>query len=91
MDERFGIPPAKLGITTVSTPHNLARATDDTGQDVTDLLRELDGKAVSTFGRGQFQGMTRDHYLELDLGDDAPMTGPLYLVDRAQSTTPNRR
>ena len=80
VDERFVIPPAKLGITTVKTPHNIARAIDDNGQDVTDLVSILDGKAVNTFGRGQFQGVTRDHYLEVDLGDDAPKSGPLYLV-----------
>ena len=80
VDERFVIPPAKLGITTVKTPHNIARAIDDNGQDVTELVSTLDGKAVNNFGRGQFQGVTRDHYLEVDLGDDAPKSGPLYLV-----------
>ena len=80
VDERFVIPPAKLGITTVATPHSIAHATDDMGQDVTELVRTLDGKAVSSFGRGQFQGVTRDHYLEVDLGDDAPKSGPLYLI-----------
>ncbi len=80
VDERFVIPPAKLGITTVATPHNIAYATDDNGQDVTDLVSTLDGRAVSSFGRGQFQGLTRDHYLEVDLGDDAPKSGPLYLI-----------
>ena len=35
---------------------------------------------MSSFGRGQFQGVTRDHYLEVDLGDDAPKSGPLYLI-----------
>jgi Tfp pilus assembly protein PilF len=80
VDERFVIPPAHLGITTVKTPHNISRAVDDTGQDVTDLVSTLDGKAVSSFGRGQFQGVTRDHYLEVDLGDDAPKDGPLYLI-----------
>ena len=80
VDERFVIPPAKLGITTVATPHEIARAVDDTGQDVTELVRTLDGRAVSSFGRGQFQGVTRDHYLEVDLGEDAPTNGPLYLI-----------
>jgi tetratricopeptide (TPR) repeat protein len=80
VDERFVIPPAKLGITTVATPQPIARAIDDTGQDVTGLVSTLDGKAVSSFGRGQFQGVTRDHYLEVDLGDDAPKSGPLYLI-----------
>jgi tetratricopeptide (TPR) repeat protein len=80
VDERFVIPPLKLGITTVATPHRIARAIDDTGQDVTDIVSTLDGKAVASFGRGQYQGITRDHYLEVDLGEDAPKSGPLFLI-----------
>jgi Tfp pilus assembly protein PilF len=80
VDERFVIPPAKLGFTTVSTPHKIAHATDDNGKDVTDIVNTLDGRALASFGRGQYQGITRDHYLEVDLGDDAPKSGPLYLI-----------
>jgi tetratricopeptide (TPR) repeat protein len=80
VDERFVIPPLKLGLTTVSTPHKIARAIDDTGQDVTDIVSTLDGRAVTSFGRGQYQGITRDHYLEVDLGEDAPKSGPLFLI-----------
>jgi len=80
VDERFVIPPLKLGLTTVASPHEIARAIDDTGQDVTDIVRTLDGKALASFGRGQYQGITRDHYLEVDLGEDAPKSGPLYLI-----------
>jgi tetratricopeptide (TPR) repeat protein len=80
VDERFVIPPAKLGFTTVASPHKIARATDDNGKDVTDIVSTLDGRALASFGRGQYQGITRDHYLEIDLGDDAPKRGPLYLI-----------
>ena len=80
VDERFSIPPPKLGVTTVATPHRIARATDDTGKDVTAIVDTLDGKALDDFGRGQYQGITRDHYLEVDLGEDAPKSGPLYLI-----------
>jgi Tfp pilus assembly protein PilF len=80
VDERFVVPPAKLGLTAVSTPHKLTSALDDNGQDVTDIVSTLDGKALDTFGRGQYQGLTRDHYLEVDLGKDAPQSGPLYLI-----------
>jgi tetratricopeptide (TPR) repeat protein len=80
VDERFVIPPLKLGLTTVATPHEIARAIDDTGADVTEIVRALDGEALASFGRGQYQGITRDHYLEIDLGDDAPKDGPLYLI-----------
>lgn len=80
VDERFSIPPPKLQYITVKTPHNIASATDDLGKDVTELVSKLDGRALSSFGQGQFQGITRDHYLEVDLGKDAPTSGPLYLI-----------
>jgi Tfp pilus assembly protein PilF len=80
VDERFAIPPPKLGFTTVATPHRIAHATDDNGNDVTELVSTLDGRALDSFGRGQYQGITRDHYLEVDLGEDAPKIGPLYLI-----------
>jgi len=80
VDERFSIPPPQLSVTTVATPHKIARAIDDNGKDVTAIVDTLDGKALDDFGRGQYQGITRDHYLEIDLGDDAPKSGPLYLI-----------
>src|SRR5215213_2772241 len=80
VDERFVIPAAKLEITTVSTPRKVVRAVDDQGNDVTSIINNLDGKYLDTFGRGKYQGVTRDHYVELDLGDDAPSSGPLWLI-----------
>lgn len=82
VDERFVIPPAKLEITAVESPHKIARATDDNGADVTEIVSTLDGRYLDTFGRGQYQGVTRDHYVEVDLGDDAPSQGPLWLIVR---------
>jgi hypothetical protein len=80
VDERFVVPPLKLGLTTVATPQKIARAIDDNGNDVTESITALDGKALDTFGRGQYQGLTRDHYVEVDLGENAPQSGPLYLI-----------
>ena len=79
-DERFAVPPVKLAITAVATPQPIARAIDDNGQDVTPILRTLDGKYLDNFGRGQYQGVTRDHYVEIDLGDNVPKAGPLWLI-----------
>jgi tetratricopeptide (TPR) repeat protein len=81
-DERFAVPPVKLAVTTVAEPHAIAHATDDLGNDVTDTLRNLDGNYLDTFGRGQYQGITRDHFVEIDLGDDVPVSGPLWLIAR---------
>src|SRR5258705_5913163 len=80
VDERFVIPPAKLAITTVETPHKIAHAVDDSGNDVTDIVSTLDEKYLVNFRRGRYQGVTRDHYVEVDLGEDAPQSGPLWLI-----------
>ena len=63
-------------------PRPVARAWDDNGRDVTDVVRAADGRYLDTFGRGPFQGVTRDHWVEADLGDDAPRAGPLWLLAR---------
>jgi tetratricopeptide (TPR) repeat protein len=80
VDERFVIPPARLAVTTVQTPHRVAHAWDDNGHEVTDVVSELDEKYLDTFGRGHYQGVTRDHYVEVELGVDAPQSGPLFLI-----------
>jgi hypothetical protein len=68
-DERFSVPPVKLAITSVAPPHAIVHAIDDRGNDVTATVHDLDGKYLDTFGRGQYQGVTRDHYVEIDLGE----------------------
>lgn len=81
-DERFVVPPVKLAITATDEPHPIARAMDEAGNDVTDVVRSLDGRYLDTFARGQYQGIARDHWVEIDLGNDVPTTGPLYLIAR---------
>jgi Tfp pilus assembly protein PilF len=79
-DERFVVPAVKPRIIAVGPTHKIVSAVDDAGQNVTDIVRDLDGRYLDTFGRGQYQGVTRDHYVEVDLGKDIPLKGPLYLV-----------
>ena len=83
-DERFDVPPVKLAVTTVSEPQPVARAMDDGGQDVTATVAHLDGDYLDTFGRGQYQGITRDHFVEVDLPPaiDATLASgkPLWLI-----------
>ncbi len=79
-DERFAVPPVKLAITTVAPPHPIVKATDDQGADVTAIVNRLDGEYLDTFGRGQYQGLTRDHFVEVDLGNQVPASGPLWLI-----------
>ncbi len=79
-DERFDVPPVKLAVTAVGEPHPIDRAIDDTGQDVTTTLSKLDGVYLDNFGRGQYQGVTRDHYVEIDLPASMPTDVPLWLI-----------
>ena len=41
-----------------------------------------DGRHLDFAGRGAYQGVTREHYVELDIPEDAPRKGPLWLVAR---------
>jgi tetratricopeptide (TPR) repeat protein len=82
VDEGFFLTPTKpsFHITTLAKP--VARATDHKGSDVTDLVRAVDGRYVDRAGRGRFQGVTQDHWVEVKLGDEAPRAGPVLLVAR---------
>jgi hypothetical protein len=80
VDERFAVPPPPLAVYATALPRPVARAWDDHGQEVTAIVRERDGRYLDTFGRGSYQGVTREHYVDLDLGEDVPSSGPLWLL-----------
>jgi len=77
-DERYDVPPVKLAVTAVAEPHPIASAVDDNGHDVTSTLATLDGLYLDTFGRGQYQGVTRDHFVEITLPATLPSNA--YLI-----------
>jgi Tfp pilus assembly protein PilF len=80
VDERFFLTPTEPQVFLTAPPVPVAHAWDDHGQDVTDVVRAIDGRYLDTCSRGQFQGVTRDHWVEVDLGDEAPTGEPLWLV-----------
>jgi Tfp pilus assembly protein PilF len=81
VDERFFITPTapRLYLTTPTKP--VARAWDHHGHDVTEVVRALDGHYLDC-PRGRFQGVGLDHWVEVDLGDDAPKDSPVLLIAR---------
>jgi Tfp pilus assembly protein PilF len=79
-DERFALPSPAPNLIATSKTRPFAQAIDDNGNIVTDVVRDLDSKFLDNFGRGQYQGLTRDHWVELELPAAAPRSGPLYLV-----------
>ncbi|MGH9754864.1 MAG: FG-GAP-like repeat-containing protein, partial [Blastocatellia bacterium] len=79
-DERFAAPPPPLKLYATSAPRAFAKASDDLGQDVSGVIGALDQKYLDTFGKGRYQGVTRDHWVELELPADAPRDKQLYLI-----------
>ena len=80
VDERFSIPPPKLAYRVMTKPRPIAKAVDDNGADVSSTVAAIDGNYLDTFGRGEYQGITRDHWVEVDLGKDLGTGGALYLL-----------
>ena len=80
VDERFARQPPPLAVHSTGPLHAIAYAWDDTGRDVTEIVRARDGRYLDTFGRGAYQGVTKDHWVEAELSDDVPWDRPLRLV-----------
>ena len=80
IDERVAVPPAPLKVYVTSAPRPFLSAKDDMARDVGATVGALDAKYLDGFGVGQYQGLTRDHWVELELPEDAPREGPLYLI-----------
>ena len=70
VDERFfpAAPPA-LAVHALKDLRPVARAADDHGADVTATVAARDGKYLSTFRRGRYQGIAEDHFVELEIGN----------------------
>lgn len=81
IDERFHpVQMPLLKVIPTGTVQPLAEAKGWKGQDLTDVLAERDGRYVDDFGRGKYQGVTSDHWLEVALPESAPRGKPLYLI-----------
>ena len=72
VDERFAFPPPELAVRVTGPLRPIVAATDDRGRDVSGIVRERDEQYLDYFGRGRYQGITRDHYVEIELDQDMP-------------------
>jgi len=82
VDERFAVPPPKLQVIPTGHVQPFTSVHDDRGGDVSSLASAADSRFVDFAGRGPYQGITRSHFVEMELPDAAPRTGPLWLVAR---------
>ena len=82
VDERFAVPPPALSIIATGPVQPFAAVRDDRGADVGPLAAAIDSRFIDFAGRGAYQGITRAHFVEMELPETAPRSGPLYLVAR---------
>jgi hypothetical protein len=80
VDERFHVERHLPELHFTEPPRPVARAWDHHGRDATEEVRAIDGVYLDRCGRGVYRGLTNDHWVEVDLGDDAPREGPVYLL-----------
>jgi hypothetical protein len=80
VDEKASLAPSQLAFHLVEKPRPVARAWDHHGQDVTSIVSAVDGVYLGHAGRGIYKGITTDHWVEIDLGDDLPKQGPVWLI-----------
>jgi hypothetical protein len=82
VDERFAVPAPALDVRVTGPVRPFAAAHADTGSgaDVSAIVRDRDDRHLDFAGRGAYQGITRDHAVELTLPDEAPRSGPLWLI-----------
>jgi hypothetical protein len=70
VDERFSpAHPPSLAVNVMGAVMPIARAWDDKGKDVTDLVTRRDGRYLASFERGAYQGISTEHFVEFELGE----------------------
>ncbi len=72
VDERFAFPPPELKIHLTSELMPIAGAWNDQGQDILETVLVEDERYADFFGRGDYQGITRDHYIEVEISEETP-------------------
>jgi tetratricopeptide (TPR) repeat protein len=80
VDERFVKQAPALEVHAMTPPRPVARAWDEMGRDVTALVARQDGRYLASFERGDYQGIARDHFVDVDLGREIPRGTRMWLV-----------
>jgi len=80
VDERFARQPPVLQAQPTTRPQPVARAWDDTGRNVTERVATQDGRYLATLERGAYQGIGKDHFVEVELAAPITPDGPRWLV-----------
>jgi Tfp pilus assembly protein PilF len=80
VDERFVFPAPDLSTQAMTTPEPVTKVTDQTGKDWTETVSDRDSSYMMPFEKTSYQGIVEDHYFDIELGDDVPVSDNLLLV-----------
>src|SRR6056297_1713830 len=80
VDERFVFPAPDLSTRAMTTPEPVSKVTDHTGRDWTETVSGKDSSYMMPFEKTSYQGIVEDHYIDIELGDDVPVSDNLLLV-----------
>lgn len=80
VDERFAFPSPDLSTRIMGTPRPVSRVTDTAGRDVTRYVEKRDGDFLAPFRKTQWQGLVEEHFIEIEIGSEAPEDAPLWLL-----------
>lgn len=79
IDERFVFPSPNLSTKIVSKPMPVARVSDQWGNDLTEIVSELNQEYIAPFNKTAYQGLTEEHSIVIELNDNTDHD-ELYLV-----------
>lgn len=79
-DERFAIPLPPLKVFTTETTREFASVKNDKGEDVSEIVKNLDENYLDGIERGKFQGVAKEHFVEFELPENAPNGKKIWIV-----------
>jgi hypothetical protein len=74
------VAPPTLRVHATERPVPVSNVRDQRGADVTDVVAARDGRYLSTFARGRYQGIAEPHWVEFDIATPITTERPSWIV-----------
>ncbi len=79
VNEQYPIP-SELKYVTTTEPKNFVSAIDEKGNDVSKLIANLDEIHLDTFEDGRYQGVAKEHFVELELPSEISQSQQIHII-----------
>ncbi len=75
VDERFVFPAPDLSTRIMTEPQPVLNVTDDKGNNLTDIVSNMDARYIKPFRKTVYQGLVEDHSIVIELSGTTPENG----------------